>query len=158
MQDDPSGFDRRNYLKGLAAGAGTWIAAGAGAWILRPAWANAQTGPIKIGIATDITGPMAYAGNSCWQTAQMVVEEINAAGGIAGRPVQLHMEDTASNESTAVSNVRRLVQRERVDVVFGGITSSMRQASWAMARCRCSACESGCIDRPCAVAASCARA
>lgn len=120
MTHDRRGLTRR----GLAA----WTALGAGSWVLRPGWANAQRGPIKVGIATDITGAIAYAGNSCWQTAQMLAEEVNAAGGIAGRPVQLHLEDTASNETTAVANVRRLIQRERVDVVFGGITSSMRQA------------------------------
>jgi ABC-type branched-subunit amino acid transport system substrate-binding protein len=121
------GFDRRGFLKGLAPGLGAWVAAGAGSWVLRPRWAHAA-GPIKIGIATDITGAIAYGGNSCWQTAQLVAEEINAAGGIAGRPVQLHLEDTASNETAAVANVRRLIQRDRVDLVVGGITSSMRQA------------------------------
>lgn len=126
---DTPGLDRRGILKGLAAGLGTWVPAGAaGSWVLRPSWANAQKGPVKIGVATDITGAIAHAGNSCWQTAQLAAEEINASGGIAGRPVQLHLEDTASNETTAVANVRRLIQRERVDVVVGGITSSMRQA------------------------------
>lgn len=132
MTDDARGepkTDRRAFLKGgFKGGLGAWTAAGAGSWVLRPSWANAQSGPIKIGIATDITGAIAYGGNSCWQTAQMVAEEINAAGGIARRPVQLHLEDTASNETTGVANVRRLIQRERVDVVFGGITSSMREA------------------------------
>ncbi len=124
---EAGGFDRRGFLRGLRAGMGTWVAVGTGAWVLRPSWAHAA-GPIKVGIATDITGAIGYAGNSCWQTAQLVAEEINAAGGIVGRPVELHLEDTASNETTAVANVRRLIQREKVDVVFGGITSSMRQA------------------------------
>ncbi len=127
-RDEDAGFDRRGFLRGLRAGMGTWVAVGAGSWVLRPRWANAAAGPIKIGIATDITGAIGYAGNSCWQTAQLVAEEINAAGGIAGRPVELHLEDTASNETIAVANVRRLIQREKVDVVFGGVTSSMRQA------------------------------
>lgn len=126
-EQEVAGFDRRRFLKSLALGAGTWVAAGAGSWVLRPRWAHAA-GPIKMGIATDITGAIGYAGNSCWQTAQLAVEEINAAGGIAGRPVELYLEDTASNETTAVANVRKLIQRERVDVVLGGITSSMRQA------------------------------
>jgi branched-chain amino acid transport system substrate-binding protein len=121
------GFDRRDFLKGLAAGVGRWAATGAGGWVLRPRWAHAA-GPIKVGIATDITGAIGYAGNSCWQTAQLAVEEINAGGGILGRPIELHLEDTASNETAAVANVRKLIQRERVDVVLGGVTSSMRQA------------------------------
>ena len=120
--------DRRSFLKAMQASAGAWVAAGAGAWVLRPSWANAQEGAIKIGIATDITGAIAYAGNSCWQTAQILAEDINAAGGIAGRPVELYLEDTASNESIAVGNVRRLIQRENVDIVLGGVASSMREA------------------------------
>jgi len=83
---EAGGFDRRGFLRGLRAGMGTWVAVGTGAWVLRPSWAHAA-GPIKIGIATDITGAIGYAGNSCWQTAQLVAEEINAAGGIVGRPI-----------------------------------------------------------------------
>jgi ABC-type branched-subunit amino acid transport system substrate-binding protein len=125
---DADRFDRRRFLRGLTAGLGTWATVGTGAWVLKPSWANAAAGPIKIGIATDITGAIAYAGNACWQTAQLVVEEINASGGISGRPVELHLTDTASNETLAVANVRKLIQQEKVDVVFGGVTSSMRQA------------------------------
>jgi branched-chain amino acid transport system substrate-binding protein len=58
----------------------------------------------------------------------MLVKEINAAGGVLGRPLELYIEDTASNESVAVPNVRKLIQRDHVDVVLGGITSSMRNA------------------------------
>ena len=53
---------------------------------------------------------------------------INKSGGLLGRPVQLFVEDTASNEAVAVANVRRLIERDHVDVVLGGITSSMRNA------------------------------
>jgi len=56
------------------------------------------------------------------------VEEINAAGGLLGRPVQIFLEDTGSNEQLAVTRVRKLVSKDKVDVVFGGITSSMRNA------------------------------
>jgi branched-chain amino acid transport system substrate-binding protein len=58
----------------------------------------------------------------------MVMKDINDAGGILGRPIALFIADTASNESVAVANVRRLIQRDKVAVVLGGITSSMRNA------------------------------
>ena len=58
----------------------------------------------------------------------MVIKDINDAGGLLGRPLELFIEDTASNESVAVGNVRKLIQRDKVDVVLGGITSSMRNA------------------------------
>ena len=115
---------RRSFLKStLWMGA---IATGSGSLIIPPAWG--QSNPIKVGIATDLTGPIGFAGNANANVAKMVVADINAKGGILGRSLQLFVEDTASNESVAVNNVRKLIQRDHVDVVFGGITSSMRNA------------------------------
>jgi urea transport system substrate-binding protein len=104
------------------------IAAGIGSWVVPARWANAAEGPIKVGIATDLTGAIGYAGNANANIAKLVVKDINDAGGVLGRPLELHIEDTASNESVAVANVRKLIQRDKVDVVLGGITSSMRNA------------------------------
>ena len=115
---------RRSFLKStLWIGA---IATGSGSLVIPPAWG--QSNPIKVGIATDLTGPIGFAGNANANLAKMVVADINAKGGILGRSLQLFVEDTASNESVAVNNVRKLIQRDHVDVVFGGITSSMRNA------------------------------
>jgi ABC-type branched-subunit amino acid transport system substrate-binding protein len=103
------------------------VALGGGSYILNPkgAWA---ADPIKIGIATDLTGPIGYAGIPNSNVAKMVIEEWNAAGGLLGRPLVMILEDTASNEAAAVTKVRKLVQKDKVDVVLGGITSSMRNA------------------------------
>lgn len=117
---------RRRFLQGSAWMAGA-LATGAGSWVLRPDWAHAAN-PIKVGIATDLTGPIGFAGQANANVAKMVVDQINAAGGVLGRPLELYIEDTASNEAVAVGNVRKLVKRDRVDVVLGGITSSMRNA------------------------------
>jgi ABC-type branched-subunit amino acid transport system substrate-binding protein len=119
---------RRGLLQGASAlTAAGWITGLAGGWLLRPGWGHAQ-GPIKVGIATDITGAIAPSGNSNWQVAQFAVKTINDAGGILGRPIELFLEDTASDPGTAVGNVRRLIQVHQVDVVLGGITSAMREA------------------------------
>ena len=119
---------RRRVLGGAAAlSAAGWLGSLTGGFVLRPGWAHAA-GPIKMGIATDITGPIAPSGNANWQVAQFVVEEINKAGGIQGQPIELHLEDTASDPKIAVGNVRKLIQERRVNVVLGGITSAMRQA------------------------------
>ena len=117
----------RRWLLQRAAWAAGAIATGVGSWIIRPEWASAA-GPIKVGIATDLTGAIGYAGNANANVARMVVKDINDGGGILGRPITLLIEDTASNESVAVGNVRKLIQRDKVDVVLGGITSSMRNA------------------------------
>ena len=119
---------RRGLLGGVSAlGAAGWVAGLAGGWVLRPGWAHA-VGPIKMGIATDITGPIAPSGNANWQVAQFVVEQINTSGGILGQPIELYLEDTASDPKIAVGNVRKLIQERHVNVVLGGITSAMRQA------------------------------
>ena len=122
------GIERRGFLGGASRlTAAGWIAGLSGGWVLRPRWAHAA-GPIKMGIATDITGPIAVGGIPSWQAAQLAVEKINAGGGILGQPIELFLEDTASDPKIAVGNVRRLIQDHKVDVVLGGITSAMRQA------------------------------
>ncbi len=127
MSSERSHLNRRRFLSNFAF-ASTAIATGVGSWVVRPDWANAAGPPIKVGIATDLTGPIGYAGNADANVAKMVVKEINDSGGLLGRPLELFIEDTASNESVAVGNVRKLIQRDKVDLVLGGITSSMRNA------------------------------
>ena len=98
---------RRGFLRGTSAlAAAGWVSAGT-TWVLQPDWAHAA-GPIKMGVATDITGAIASSGNANWQTARFEVKQINDAGGILGRPIELFLEDTASDPGTAVGNVRRL--------------------------------------------------
>ena len=127
MSIERMNLTRRRFMSNFAFATGA-LATGVGSWVVRPDWANAAEGPIKVGIATDLTGPIAYAGNADANVAKMVIKEINAGGGLLGRPLELYIEDTASNESVAVGNVRKLIQRDKVDMVLGGITSSMRNA------------------------------
>ncbi len=58
----------------------------------------------------------------------MVIDDINAAGGLLSRPLRLHLEDSATNDNVAESKSRKLIQEDRVDVLLGGIYSSTRQA------------------------------
>ena len=120
-------ISRRRFLQSTAWMSGA-IATGVSSWVLRPGWLNAAEAPIKVGIATDLTGTIANAGNANANVAKMVVKDINDAGGILGRPIELFIVDTASNETVAVTNVHRLLQRDKVNVVLGGITSAMRNA------------------------------
>src|SRR5262245_23441971 len=92
-----SRVSRRRFLHSAAWMSGA-VATGASSWLLQSPWANAAAAPIKVGIATDLTGALAYAGNANANTASMVVKDLNGAGGILGRPVALLIADTASNE------------------------------------------------------------
>ncbi|MEQ1954694.1 substrate-binding protein [Mesorhizobium sp. CN2-181] len=127
MSNNAHRINRRRFLHNFAFVSAA-IATGPASWVIRPEWANAAEGPIKLGIATDLTGSLGFLGNTDANVARMVVKEINDAGGLLGRPIELHIEDTASDEAVAVGNVRKLIQRDKVDVVLGGISSSMRNA------------------------------
>lgn len=122
----PSSASRRLFLQRASLLSGM-IALGSGSYLLNPkgAWA---ADPIKVGIATDLTGPISWGGIPNSQVAKLAIEQINASGGLLGRPLQMILEDTATNEQLAVTKVRKLVTQDKVDVVFGGITSSMRNA------------------------------
>ncbi len=103
----------------VALGGGCYLYNAKGSW---------TTDPIRVGIATDLTGPIGWGGLPNANVAKMLIDDINDKGGLIGRPVQMILEDTASNEQLAVGKVHKLVTEHKVDVVFGGITSSMRNA------------------------------
>jgi ABC-type branched-subunit amino acid transport system substrate-binding protein len=84
--------------------------------------------PIKVGVIADQTGPISFVGLANANVARMVVGDINAKGGLLGRPLELHIEDSATDDAVAEAKARKLVEEDRVDVVFGGIYSSTRQA------------------------------
>ena len=84
--------------------------------------------PIKVGVITDQTGPLSFIGIANANVARMVIDEINAGGGLLGRPLDLFLEDSATTDSVAAAKAAKLVEQDRVDVIFGGIYSSTRQA------------------------------
>jgi ABC-type branched-subunit amino acid transport system substrate-binding protein len=89
---------------------------------------NSTAAPIKIGVITDITGPLSFLGIANANVANMVIDDINAEGGLLGQPLTLHLEDSATTDHVAEAKARKLVQEDRVDVLLGGIYSSTRQA------------------------------
>jgi branched-chain amino acid transport system substrate-binding protein len=85
-------------------------------------------GSIKVGVIMDLTGPLAFLGIANANVAQMVVDDINATGGLLGRHVELLIEDSETTDSVAQAKATKLVEQDNVDVVLGGIYSSTRQA------------------------------
>jgi branched-chain amino acid transport system substrate-binding protein len=84
--------------------------------------------PIKVGVITDQTGPLSFMGIANANVAKMVIDDINASGGLLGRQVDLYLEDSATTDSVAEAKATKLVEHDHVDVIFGGIYSSTRQA------------------------------
>ena len=87
-----------------------------------------SAGPIKVGVITDQTGALSFMGIANANVAKMVIDDINANGGLLGRQVELHLEDSETTDSAAEATATKLVQEDQVDVIFGGIYSSTRQA------------------------------
>jgi len=83
---------------------------------------------IKVGVITDQTGALSFCGIANANVAKMVINDINAKGGLLGRKIDLCLEDSATTDSIAEAKATKLVQQDRVDVIFGGIYSSTRQA------------------------------
>jgi branched-chain amino acid transport system substrate-binding protein len=54
---------------------------------------------IKVGVITDITGPLSFLGIANANVAKMVINDINAKGGVPGRRVDLYLEDSATTDS-----------------------------------------------------------
>jgi branched-chain amino acid transport system substrate-binding protein len=83
---------------------------------------------IKVGVIADQTGPLSFVGLANANVARMVIGDINAKGGLLGRPLELCLEDSATDDRVAAEKGAKLVEQDHVDVVFGGIYSSTRQA------------------------------
>jgi len=85
--------------------------------------------PIKIGVDNPSTGPYASIGKNENFGYQLAVDEINAKGGILGRPVEILFEDSTSTDSgVAVQKARKLIQGDRVDLLLGNVNSAMSLA------------------------------
>ncbi|MGE5176231.1 MAG: substrate-binding protein [Hyphomicrobiales bacterium] len=84
--------------------------------------------PIKVGVIADRTGPLSFVGEAISNVARMVIGDLNAKGGLVGRTLELLLEDSATDDAVAAAKAAKLVERDRVHVLFGGIYSSTRQA------------------------------
>jgi branched-chain amino acid transport system substrate-binding protein len=85
-------------------------------------------GSIKAGVIMDLTGPLSIMGIASANVGRMVIDEISAKGGLLGRKIELCLEDSATTDSVAEAKAAKLVAEDKVDVIFGGIYSSTRQA------------------------------
>ena len=79
--------------------------------------------PIKIGALFSITGPASFLGEPERNTALMVIDEINKAGGIKGRPVQLIAYDTQGDATKAKQLVNKLIKNDKVAAIIGPSTT-----------------------------------
>ena len=105
-----------------------WLAMPAVAVLAALAAPTAAEEPLKIGLLEDVSGDIALMGAPKLNGSLLAVEEINAAGGILGRQIELLHLDPQMDNARYQEFARRLIQRDQVDVLIGGITSASREA------------------------------
>ena len=123
MNANRSRITRRGLLKGSAASAVATLAPG----IYMPAIAN--TDPIQIGYLPAFTGPSSSTGIGIGRGTELAVQEINAAGGIKGRKLEMVMRDTQSDPTKAVNAAAELTRRHKVTVMWGPLNSGETAAA-----------------------------
>jgi branched-chain amino acid transport system substrate-binding protein len=84
--------------------------------------------PIKIGLVTALSGQSARAGEALTRGATIAIEEINAKGGVLGRPLELVRRDDESNPAKGLIAARELIQREKVVALVGGLDTPVALA------------------------------
>ena len=96
-----------------------------GPWRRRCRLRRKTKDPIKIGFSMALTGPLAANGKQALLGAKIWEEEVNAKGGLLGRPVQLVYYDDQSNPSTVPGIYTKLLDVDKVDLVVGPYATNM---------------------------------
>jgi branched-chain amino acid transport system substrate-binding protein len=81
--------------------------------------------PIKIGMSMAVTGGLAGTGKAALLATQMAIEDINAKGGVLGRPLQLIYYDDQSNPATVPGIYTKLIDVDKVDLLTSGYATNM---------------------------------
>jgi len=97
---------------------------------------QAKGEPIKVGVVLPLTGTQAKFGEIEKNSFMMGLEEINAAGGVNGRPIQLLIEDDVSKPDIGRSATEKLIAQNKVIVLTGGYSSSVTMQIAAVAQQR----------------------
>jgi len=119
---NPRLFGRRRLIKSGLALAGARLAA---PFVVSARAAEA----VRIGLDNPLTGPLASLGKNELIGCQLAIDEINAKGGVLGRPVELIVEDSTSGDAgTAVMKARKLIGGDRVDFILGNTNSALSLA------------------------------
>ncbi|MES2213384.1 MAG: ABC transporter substrate-binding protein [Patescibacteria group bacterium] len=92
-----------------------------------------ETGPIKIGFIGPLTGDAANIGQNAQAAVQIAVKEINDAGGIKGRPLEVIFEDGKCNGKDASDAANKLINIDKISAILGGACSGETSAFTSLA-------------------------
>jgi len=114
--------------------AGKLVRAGAiAAAVTLPVTSWSADEPLRVGAFLSVTGPAAFLGDPEQKTLEMLVERINATGGVAGRKLQLFVYDDAGDAEKARTFTKRLLEQDKVDFLVGGSTTGATMAAIPLA-------------------------
>lgn len=83
--------------------------------------------PIRVGVLHSLSGTVSVHERPIVHAVQLAIADVNAAGGVLGRPVEAVVEDGGSDEAVFAEKARYLLEEARVEVLFGGYTSAARK-------------------------------
>jgi urea transport system substrate-binding protein len=83
--------------------------------------------PIKLGLLHSENGPLSFHEKPMIDATQFAVAEVNAAGGVMGRPIEVLQRDGAGREEIFAEKARELLEKEKVDVLFGCWSAASRK-------------------------------
>lgn len=89
---------------------------------------------VRIGVVQPMTGPVAYDGNIYVNTVKMIVDDLNANGGVLGRKIELVVEDGACNPAQSVNAAEKLATRDKVVALLGAFCSTSTAAMMEVAK------------------------
>ena len=115
---------RRDFIRAAAAGSALALP---GLTASNIVFAQDKS-PIKVGVLHSLSGTMAISETALKNTALMTIEEINAKGGVLGRPLEAVVVDPASNWPLFAEKARQLISQDKTAVTFGCWTSVSRKS------------------------------
>lgn len=89
---------------------------------------KASSTTVKVGILHSLSGTMAISETSVRDAELLAIKEINAAGGVLGKQIEIAQEDGASEPQIFAEKARKLIQSDKVATIFGCWTSASRKA------------------------------
>jgi branched-chain amino acid transport system substrate-binding protein len=107
----------------LAALIGLCLTAVACSSSARPSTPAAANRPLVIGISLSLTGDFGDTGKAARRGYELWADEVNKTGGILGRQVQLKIVDDTTSSTQVVTNYQTLISADKVDLVFGPVSS-----------------------------------
>jgi branched-chain amino acid transport system substrate-binding protein len=121
-----SGVGLASVLTAIAlalAGCASSSSTGGGASSASGGSSGASAAPLVIGASISLTGDFADSGKAVQRGYQLWADQVNAKGGVLGRHVTMKLVDDASSPTQVVSNYQNLINKDKVDLVFGPFSS-----------------------------------